>query len=316
MTDRRPGDRGGSSAVGVIRGDRLCIRCGFNLHGQQIVREEHYDMLAVRCPECSTVASLQEYPTLGTWTRRFWAVLALAWLVLLLAAGLLSWLSVTGTAEWAAQEVTLPARKQLMQAFDQYAQVNYDDDTNSPFYRGEGNIWWSEPDDDWLDPQWVADQGLAAARQAPSPLAWTRLGLIALPLVGSFFWGVLFSTLLLERRFVRRPIAVGLIVAAAIAFSLSTRAAPTGAGNWMFAGWSWGVAASEAASRLFGLAPAIAGAVLCGIAMFAGARWGRSIVRGLLRILLPPFLRGSLGILWHVDGLPSPSTRHEMWRRG
>ena len=73
--------------ISTLVGDRLCIKCGYNLTGQHVLREPHYEMLIVRCPECATVASMQEYPLLGRWAGR-WAALA-AGLWFLLAFGLL-----------------------------------------------------------------------------------------------------------------------------------------------------------------------------------------------------------------------------------
>lgn len=70
--------------VSTLVGDRLCIGCGFNFAGQPVVREPHYKMLIVRCPECGTVASLQEFPVLGKWASRFGSILAAAWLLAML----------------------------------------------------------------------------------------------------------------------------------------------------------------------------------------------------------------------------------------
>jgi len=68
----------------IMTGDRFCTKCGYNLVGQEIVREKHYQLLIVRCPECATVAGLQDYPRLGTWGARWGIVLAALWLILLL----------------------------------------------------------------------------------------------------------------------------------------------------------------------------------------------------------------------------------------
>ncbi len=68
----------------IITGDRFCTKCGYNLVGQQIVREEHYALLIVRCPECATVTGLQDYPRLGIWAARWGIVLAALWMILLL----------------------------------------------------------------------------------------------------------------------------------------------------------------------------------------------------------------------------------------
>lgn len=71
--------------VSVLIGDRFCATCGFNLVGQTVVREPHYHMLMVRCPECGTAAAMQEYPMLGRWANRWARVLAVL-LVLVLTA--------------------------------------------------------------------------------------------------------------------------------------------------------------------------------------------------------------------------------------
>ncbi len=85
-TDSPAPTRGTPERIAVISGDRACGSCGFNLHGQNVVREEHYDMLMVRCPECGQVASLHEYPVLDPWAKRVGFVLAAVWLLVMLAA--------------------------------------------------------------------------------------------------------------------------------------------------------------------------------------------------------------------------------------
>src|SRR4051812_32614115 len=81
LDDAAPAGRRGSTVVG----DRLCIRCGVNLVGQPIVREPVYGMFLIRCPECSTAASLQEYPLLGRWAGRLAALIAALWLLFVVA---------------------------------------------------------------------------------------------------------------------------------------------------------------------------------------------------------------------------------------
>ena len=87
------GTRGAESRaerVAIITGTRLCIRCGFNLTGQTILREPAYDLLIARCPECGTVAPLQEYPPLGAWQRRWAVLLAVLWFVTVSVLSLLT----------------------------------------------------------------------------------------------------------------------------------------------------------------------------------------------------------------------------------
>src|SRR5688572_5228275 len=95
----------GEVRVSVLMGDRLCAACAYNLTGQTIVREPHYKLLIVRCPECATVASVQEYPLLGRWAVRWAMVLAGIWFLVLVAMWIASGATVfgfsLGTAEWA-----------------------------------------------------------------------------------------------------------------------------------------------------------------------------------------------------------------------
>lgn len=95
--------------VSILVGDRLCVSCGFNLAGQSVAREPHYRMLIVRCPECATVASLQEFPILGKWAARWGGVLAAAMILVTLAFAL----GTAGTIFGMSYGVTHVASKSL-----------------------------------------------------------------------------------------------------------------------------------------------------------------------------------------------------------
>jgi|GEM_PF-1353801 len=69
-----------------IRADRACIGCGFNLFGQPVIKEEHYNLAIARCPECGEVAAIQTYPTMSHWVNRFRAIIGAGWVVTLIAA--------------------------------------------------------------------------------------------------------------------------------------------------------------------------------------------------------------------------------------
>jgi len=84
-TDFPPNPPSVEKRISTVIGDRLCIKCSFNLSGQPVVRESVYGMAIVRCPECSTIASLQEHPLLGRWAGRFAAALAAIWLLVLIS---------------------------------------------------------------------------------------------------------------------------------------------------------------------------------------------------------------------------------------
>lgn len=74
-----------SGNLNQIRADRACVGCGFNLFGQTVIKEEHYNLAITRCPECGTVAALQSYPTMSHWVNRFRMILASVWIVILIA---------------------------------------------------------------------------------------------------------------------------------------------------------------------------------------------------------------------------------------
>lgn len=74
-----------TQSVGVIRGERYCTSCSFPLVGQPVTRDATYNLLIARCPECGTAAALQEYPTLNRWATRLAALVAVVYMLVVLA---------------------------------------------------------------------------------------------------------------------------------------------------------------------------------------------------------------------------------------
>jgi peptidoglycan/LPS O-acetylase OafA/YrhL len=77
--------------------DAFCIRCNYNLHGQDVWLDDRLNFPICRCPECG-----QHFPA-GTgvtaqsvWLRRFAALLLAAWIVIVLIATFLACLSFGG----------------------------------------------------------------------------------------------------------------------------------------------------------------------------------------------------------------------------
>lgn len=85
-----------------IRADRACIGCGFNLYAQPVTKEEHYGLAICRCPECGTVAALQQYPMMTHWVNRFRTLIAAVWIVLLLGLFIGSTMAITGLSQGAS----------------------------------------------------------------------------------------------------------------------------------------------------------------------------------------------------------------------
>jgi hypothetical protein len=298
--------------VSTLDGDRPCIRCGFNLQGQPVLREPVYGMIIVRCPECSTIASLQEYPMLGKWANRLAALIAAIWLIVLLGGiaassgitfGLTESAIQTGSeklataiaakyAAWyeAADETT---KKSVSARFGQQApQVNS--------YTWVDSTWWSKQD----PRSFVSGFGgirYAIDRKIVDNLTWSAL-------VG-FLLGVFWSVLLLGLRRPRLLIFAFLIVGLAAAFEFIWGSASQNAFyRYSGGGMEW---VRNLASHM--LAPWVAGVALATsvVGLWIGLWTGRPIARWLIKLLLPPRLWAPLSFLWLSEGKlpPKPRTR-------
>jgi hypothetical protein len=293
----------GEERVSLLVGDRLCIGCGYNLTGQPVVREAHYRMLIVRCPECAAVACLQEYPALGRWAGRWAALLAALWLIVLVAAAvgtgvvmasLATGIGGSAAAPWAerlaarhvealiAQSAQGPVSRQLEFVMREPVTMH------SMLQRG------------WIDGQDVGALlsdagGWRAVSDAGALLSWFWVAMLAIPI--GCFWGV---ALLHVRRRHLPVAAVALMVLAAL--FLVVIHVRSGEG-WRAQGW---VPAIEAARPGVAVPYEVATLAFSLVALSGGLLLGRPIVRGLARGLLPPRLRGGLALLWIADGLPPP----------
>lgn len=123
-TPSAPSIPGDDQRLGTLVGDRLCTGCGFNLVGQTIVRERHYNMLMVRCPECGTAAAMLEYPLLGKWANRWARVLAAGLIVLLIAVLLGSSLITWGVAHFVTEPMVQPLADRFGKAHWEWQQKN------------------------------------------------------------------------------------------------------------------------------------------------------------------------------------------------
>lgn len=79
-----------------IRADRACAGCGFNLFGQSVIKEEHYGLAIARCPECGTVAALQQYPIMTHWVNRFRLIIGAIYVLILVGAFVGSTAAISG----------------------------------------------------------------------------------------------------------------------------------------------------------------------------------------------------------------------------
>lgn len=292
--------------VSVVVGDRLCIKCGFNLAGQTVLREPHYQMFIVRCPECSTVASLQEYPLLGRWQQRWARMLMGLWVIVLVTVAIFgSVIVVTQTEVMGSplQEQIAPLFKQESQ---EWIKTNKPDEMTQQQQLG---FYWGALDEDWIAAEeWRSgfkNAGGWNALLGPFSLVWGLLfGLFTVGL--GIFWAVTLP------HWSRRGLALFLIGQAAFGslWVLLGRAIEANAINGALTGVpgadveAWGLA-----FYLIAVPSLLVSLPVFLVAILLGACTGRPMARFTVRLLLPPRLRGPLAGLWLCDGLEPPATR-------
>jgi hypothetical protein len=283
--------------VSVLVGDRLCTGCGYNLTGQPVLREPHYQMLIVRCPECATVASVQEYPLLGRWANRWAAVLAGFWMLIVVALWGGSAAAIFGMSVASAEIACEHYRAALSDRFQVwFANQTQAQSTTAPaqgfrYLAGVNDFdaWYKQQDAAAL---FVHAGGWRGAVNWWFLFLWFWLAVAAMAL--GCFWSV--ALLGRGRRGLLLAGALVMIVAAAFAiFPLNDWYTSTRM-RWY----------GRVAEQKIGGPVLIASLLFAWIALCAGLMWGRSIARGMVRLLLPPRLRAPLALLWISDGLAPP----------
>lgn len=314
-----------SQPISVIVGDRLCVHCGYNLTGQSIFRESHYDLLIARCPECGSVTSLHEYPSLGRWANRWAGVFAGLWVILLLAMWAGSSGAIFGMSMATAMEASEgPYREYIDQQYTQWDEeqkalaANNQPTTTTPtsnaaiaksiadalsagtaqqirvsFSGGGSNsnfqTWWAMQDKAALIKQ-MGGWHKAVDKQAL--FFWILITFNTFAI--GCFWGI--ALLKQKRR--------GLFIWAALLLATSCVFASFVLIDWSMNGARDAWHASEQVIAPPILALSLAYSVF---PLFTGVMLGRPIARRLTKILLPPRLLNSLSTLWITDGLKPPS---------
>lgn len=288
--------------VSTVVGDRLCAACGFNLTGQPVMKETTYNLFIVRCSECGTVASLQEYPVLGIWANRWASLVAAAWLTVIAAGALglsvaffvMSILSMELAAD-SVSSVIVDEWAATSEGQDAIEQIRPNRMSSSPILGP-----WVSIKSDWWEAQdpWALLARGGGARQLimnPAAGAWSTTIIIG------FVGGVATAVALLhaKRRRLAYLILLPIFIVATVQTAFFMRAvAPTG----------WSLTASQAArSFITPLTFALTDAAAY-VGLLLGVLVGRPIIRMLVRAYLPPRLRSSLSILWLADGKAPPAT--------
>jgi hypothetical protein len=319
-----------------MTGDRFCTHCGYNLVGQEIVREEHYALLIVRCPECATVTGLQDYPRLGTWGARWGTLLAALWMILLLCLWPASSAVVlafgVGMADmgsrnygWHLNDLqnadeaqtnaaagqppaappapTAPPATQTPLALALQGQLVpgtvITQQGTTIIVRGTGRGGSSTRFGTWWAQQ---DQQaiLADAGGWWGVLDAVDVVVLVPAAVAVYFIGCLWSVLLLQvprRRLVYCGLAiVGLACVIAIIPLMEWDARSV-------------ASARRAAMHAVGLPTVAATFGVLSVPLLLGLWLGRPSSRLAVRALLPPRLRGPIALLWTAEGIPPPAAR-------
>ncbi len=289
----------------LITGDRICTKCSYNLIGQQVVREEHYSLLIVRCPECATVTSVQEYPLLGGWAVRWGVVLAALWCVLLFAMWPASSGIICGMSLAVGDEASRPYGRHLEGLYTASRPktagpaapagttiiTTPGGTTIQTSFAGSAGFdtWWGQQD----------HQAVLAASGGWRGAVNGEAFLFLIPTVCLLFAvGCLWSVFLIQLRRPRLLVCAVAIVGLACVFLL----VPIMELHLQTASWSRTAARQQLAVGAIGI-----GLGFCIAALLMGLWFGRPLSRLMVRGLLPPRLRASLALLWTAEGLNPPA---------
>ncbi len=268
-----------------ISTDRPCASCSFNLFGQQIMREPHYELVVVRCPECGAIASLQEYPAMTRWIGKWKLLLAAIWIILLVGLLAATTASMFGTSMGVLNIASYDYASMIYADYSSWVEETTGETNGVGFWKFS---------DEWIDsryPSFVASHTPAWSYiDREARWVWLTLSLLA------FIWGSLWTTIMLGAR--RRSVILALTP---IVFLI---------GFLVFAASGNGFNSSQmlASRQLFISVQAISSLVIL-ISLGLGVWLGRKFARMLICLMLPPRLRTPLAILWTRDGLDLPKPR-------
>ncbi len=296
--------------VSMLSGDRPCARCGFNLTGQHVIREPHYGMLVVVCPECGAPAALQEYPLLGRWAARWGALLAAAWVTLVLlmlavSVGVSFGFGVLATEasgmklaqyiaerhhEWMATDAatrTPPASAATTAYITSMLQQ-----PASP-YNGIDAGWWAAQDPGVM---LAASGGWWGAFDWNVLYSWIGA---SVPLLGA---GIAWAVALSHVRRSRLWLVIVAVMTLTGGLAVLVWSAESASSRWPGA-WLTGI---DLARRIY-FAPIIAMTLVAEVVpFFVGLMIGRPLARLMVRAFVPPRLRVPLSFLWLCDGKELP----------
>lgn len=285
--------------IDVLKGDRCCAGCGFNLHGQYIVREPHYRMLIVRCPECGVAAALQEYPTVTRMAWRFRMLLGAAWLAALFAGFLATGGLIYIYGRAVMQSVISPYQNAVQSAWTEHSTKNLTPAQQAQWWNTQGiDTWWAG-----LPPsKFFAEFG------GWGGLNWWGLCYFVSAALIFTLVGMVWSVALARLRGLRLLAVLLLPLVFTLFFAFD---------DFFSINGMWFLGAQYLAQRQIGWLPMGLAVVACTAFLFAAALAGRILARAFLRLVLPARLLAAFSFLWITDGkdLPKPAAVHPP-RRG
>ncbi len=280
-----------------IRGDRACVKCGFNLFGQIVERESHYNLAIVTCPECNTVASLQTYPAMSRWVDRFRMIMAAMWVLLILFLFALQMSIVGSYADAMAYEASAEFGQEIGKQYSAWAQEN----GMATIYQNAGGNASAYYKWEQVSLEWASEhvdgiyEGMGEhVKHAFDAIVWNLFPAS----IAACAFGIFWSTALLGASR-KKAVLVPILAAVFVILWMSIT-------NALDDGFSTQIQAQEIAKQYYQPYIAIVGVVFQIPALLFGVYFGRKVARFVLMLTLPPRSRAPFSIFWTRDGLELP----------
>ena len=297
------------AADSVVLGDRLCIKCSYNLRGQPVMRESEYGLYLVRCPECGTPAAIQEYPLLGRWPGRLRVLALVAYLGALLVLFGITSVMISGMSGIVASKHRDAYSQLISEAWIDYEFNQHEAGVdlltpmgiqNTP-RQANGRLvpgQWNAVGRPWWD---NASKRLPFATFRSRILLILRTDPALLATFSALYFGIgaIWPVALIATR--RRWLVLAVLLPGLVVYELMLI---FGGSSPFYRGWEY--AMTLAYGELFPPSLLVV-MVLWVVFGTLGVVFGRSLARVFVRVMIPPTLRGSLAELWFTDGKPLPT---------
>jgi hypothetical protein len=256
--------------------DTFCVECGYNLHSQEVTRDERLGIFVCRCPECGRFhpAGVGMTAT-SVWMQRLATILLIFWVLMVLHA--IFWIVMGMGAVMVAHVEILSYRKWVTLEGQELELIR---NTGQWVIKGTTQpvmprrmVRTLEPQENWYRPGWEERTILL--------VGGTAIGFVTGVLMVVFLW-----------HWKKRRYLWTLLLPLACAGFVST----------VFA-----VDDEYELIRAWAIRIAFSYAALEAASMILGMLVGRPIVRGLLRMFVPPRARQHFAFLWRCDGKAMPA---------